>query len=112
MKTLFNVPGVGGEVNVHEAMHASNPTSNAGLTPSTTIDPATGLIDWTRASFRRASFRDASDSRPGRRLEPGELPLRAARSIEVSDPADPTRASFRRASFRRASFRKTADFDK
>ena len=52
MKTLFNVPGMGGEVNVHEAMHASNPTSNAGLDPDTIID---------------------TGHRPDR-LDPGQLP--------------------------------------
>jgi len=112
MKTLFNVPGVGGEVNVHAAMHASNTTSNVGLTPSSTIDQATGLIDWTRASFRRASFRDASATG----LEAGwsRASFRCDCGLEeISiNPADPTRASFRRASFRRASFRKTAEFDK
>jgi serine protease AprX len=88
-----------------------NPTSNVGLTPSTTIDTTTGLIDWTRASFRRASFRDASDS--GLNANWTRASFRCTCSlIEVADPVDPTRASFRRASFRRASFRKTADFDK
>ena len=37
-------------------------SANQGLVPSTLIDPATGGIDWARASFRRASFRDAAGS--------------------------------------------------
>ena len=111
VQKLVNVPGVGGEVNVQESRNAVNPTSNVGLTPSTTIDTTTGLIDWTRASFRRASFRDASDS--GLNANWTRASFRCTCSlIEVADPVDPTRASFRRASFRRASFRKTADFDK
>ena len=111
MQKLVNVPGVGGEVAINAAIHASNPTSNVGLTPNGMIEPTTGLIDFTRASFRRASFRDASDS--GLNADWTRASFRCTCSlIEVTDPADPTRASFRRASFRRASFRKTADFDK
>ena len=111
MQKLVNVPGVGGEVAVNAAIHASNPTSNAGLTPNEMIEPTTGLIDFNRASFRRASFRDASGSALG--ADWTRASFRCTCSlIEVSDPVDPTRASFRRASFRRASFRKTADFDK
>ncbi len=111
MQKLVNVPGVGGEVAINAAIHASNPTSNVGLTPNGMIEPTTGLIDFTRASFRRASFRDASDS--GLNANWTRASFRCTCSlIEVADPVDPTRASFRRASFRRASFRKTADFDK
>jgi serine protease AprX len=63
----------------------NNPTSvnvNAGLTPNSLLDPATGLIDWNRASWSRASWSDASDT------------LRASWS----------RASWSRASWSRASW--------
>jgi serine protease AprX len=57
-------------------------TANQGLTPNDLLDPATGLIDWNRASWSRASWSDASD------------PLRASWS----------RASWSRASWSRASW--------
>ena len=103
--TLRNVPGVGGEVDAHKAMHSSRRSANAGLVPNQLIDGETGDIDYTRASFRRASFRDASDSnllaswsRASFRCDCGML---------ASGDIDPTRASFRR-----ASFRKTIGFNK
>jgi Subtilase family len=77
------------------------------------IIPETGLIDYARASFRRASFRSVSDS-----------PLdavwsRASFRCVCPDETgggygavDDTRASFRRASYRVVSFKRTADFSK
>jgi serine protease AprX len=62
-----------------------NGSANAGLTPNTLLDPATGLIDYTRASWSRASWSDAAD------------PLRASWS----------RASWSRASWSRASWSAT-----
>ncbi len=114
MSTLVNVPGAGGEVNVHARDEAPrNLTSNAGLTPE---------------------HPDRLGHRPDRldpgELPPGELPQRSdsersrpagagrasgaiARSMDGQrSETDPTRASFRRASLREATFRKTADFDK
>lgn len=106
MQTLFNVPGVGGEVNVHDAMHAKPVAANEGLEPAGIIDPTTGMIDWSRASFRRASFRSASDSRLGASWSRASFRCNCSLT-DNGDEVDPARASFRR-----ASFRKTADVDK
>jgi serine protease AprX len=77
---------VGGEAAADMATFKSvaNP-ANAGLTPSTLIDPATGGIDYSRASWSRASWSEAVD------------PLRASWS----------RASWSRASWSRASWSAT-----
>ena len=58
---IENQPGAGGVIDVNAALDA-NASATVSLTPNTLIDPTSGLIDWTRASFRRASFRDASGS--------------------------------------------------
>ena len=55
------MPGVGAVVDANAALDGTG-SANGGLVPSTLIDPQTGQIDWSRASFRRASFRDASGS--------------------------------------------------
>jgi serine protease AprX len=77
---LRDIIGVGGEIaldkaNVSTDFGLLNP--NLGALPSRLIDPATGAIDWTRASWSRASW---------------------------SDAADPLRASWSRASWSRASW--------
>ena len=99
---LVDVPGVGGAIDVAAALDATSVFSTT-LTPNSLVDPSNGLIDWSRASFRRASFRDASGS-----------PLSAAWSrasfrcdcgFTSSGEVDPSRVSFRR-----VSFRKTTDF--
>jgi serine protease AprX len=61
VSTLTDVAGVGGSIDVNAALDA-NATSTVSLEPNALLDPTSGLIDWTRASFRRASFRDASGS--------------------------------------------------
>ena len=68
--------------------------SNQGLAPSWFLDPETGAIDYTRASWRRASWRAAVD---GLRAS-----WRAASwTCDCSgSEADPTRASWGRASWR------------
>jgi serine protease AprX len=102
--TLKDVPGAGAALDVSAALRGSGP-ANVGLTPNTLIDLSTGLIDWNRVSFRRASFRDANGS-----------PLQATWSrasfrcdcgLTVSGEIEPNRVSFRRVSFRR-----TSDFDR
>ena len=69
---------------------------NLGLTPSTLLDPATGDIDYTRASWSRASWSTAAD------------PLRAswsraswscACSLTPTGEIDPARATWSRASW-------------
>jgi serine protease AprX len=77
---------VGGEISLDKVL--GNPlttTANSGLTPNDLIDPATGQIDYSRASWSRASWSDAAD------------PLRASWS----------RASWSRASWSRASWSAT-----
>jgi serine protease AprX len=77
--------------------------ANVGLTPSSFLDPTTGWIDETRASWRRASWRSAID---GLRASWGA----ASWSCDCADDAlqedaTTTRASWRRASWGRASWR-------
>jgi serine protease AprX len=77
-----------GEGAVDKALSLSSGTAaNSSLTPSSLIDPTTGLIDYTRASWSRASWSEAVD------------PLRASWS----------RASWSRASWSRASWSATLE---
>jgi subtilisin family serine protease len=112
--TLVNVPGAGGEVNVTRALAATNLTSNTGLKPSSLIVPQTGLIDYTRASFRRASFR-LLDGSPLDALW-SRASFRCVCDGEVDDDGygdvDDERASYRRASYRSVTFKRTADVKK
>ncbi len=104
LATLRDVPGAGAAVDAYAALRGSG-TANAGLTANTLLDPATGLIDWNRASFRRASFRDAS----GSPLEASwsRASFRCDCGLAASGEVDSNRVSFRRVSFRR-----TSDFDR
>jgi serine protease AprX len=78
----------GGEIAVDKVLNGGTVDgANAGLQPSTLIDPATGGIDFTRASWSRASWSQAADV------------LRASWS----------RASWSRASWSRASWSATAE---
>jgi serine protease AprX len=74
-------------------------TANAGLVPNSLIDPSTRTIDWARASFRRASFRDALGS-PFSALW-ARASFRCDCGLDASGEVDSARASFRRVSFRR-----------
>ena len=100
MATLRDVPGVGGSVNAAAALDASA-EANAGLEPSSLLVPGTGEIDWEMASFRMASFRDAS----GSELDPGwtMASFRCDCFLLANGEIDPTFSSFRMASFRRTS---------
>jgi serine protease AprX len=100
--TVVDVPGVGGVIDANAALD-SNATATVNLTANTLIDPTSGLIDWTRASFRRASFRDASGSNLSASWS--RASFRCDCGFDSSGDIDPTRASFRR-----VSFRKTTDF--
>jgi hypothetical protein len=102
--TLYNVPGTGAAVDAAAALDGSG-SANQGLAPNRLIDPATGQIDWTRASFRRASFRDASGSPLSASWS--RASFRCDCGLTSSGEVDPTRVSFRRVSFRR-----TSDFDR
>jgi serine protease AprX len=86
---------LGGEGSLDKVLNTPlNSVANSGLTPNNLIDPATGQIDYSRASWSRASWSQAAD------------PLRASWS----------RASWSRASWSRASWSATpqscADFER
>jgi serine protease AprX len=100
MATLRDVPGVGGTVDAAAALDGSG-EANAGLVPSTLLDPQTGAIDWERASFRMASFRDAT----GTEMDPGwsMASFRCDCFLLANGEVDPSFGSFRMASFRRTS---------
>jgi serine protease AprX len=100
--TLVDVPGAGGVIDANAALDA-NASATVSLAPNTLIDPTSGLIDWTRASFRRASFRDASGSSLSATWS--RASFRCDCGFTDSGEIDPTRVSFRR-----VSFRKTTDF--
>jgi serine protease AprX len=96
--TLKPLPNGGAEINALNAYNASGDKrySNRDLTPNTYVDAATGAIDYTRASWSRASWSDAAD------------PLRASWSraswscdcsVTSDGSIDPTRASWSRASW-------------
>jgi serine protease AprX len=102
--TLYNVPGTGAAVDALAALDGTG-SANQGLTPNRLIDPSTGQIDWTRASFRRASFRDAFGSPLSASWS--RASFRCDCGLTASGEVDPSRVSFRRVSFRR-----TSDFDR
>ncbi len=77
----------GGEIALDKVLNTQPVAANSGVTPSTLIDPATGQIDFTRASWSRASWSEAADV------------LRASWS----------RASWSRASWSRASWSATPE---
>ncbi|MGH2799184.1 MAG: S8 family serine peptidase, partial [Thermoleophilaceae bacterium] len=100
LSTLQDVPGAGGELDVAAALRGSG-TANLGLTPNPLVSPVTGLIDWTRASFRRASFRNAE----GTPLEAEwtRASFRCDCPRTSGGAVDPTRSSFRAAGFQRTT---------
>jgi serine protease AprX len=92
------------EIAADDAIRATNDelVANAGLVPSSGLDPLTDPADGTRASWGRASWRAAAD---GLRASWGA----ASWTCDCADPAEPqdvatTRASWRRASWGRASW--------
>jgi serine protease AprX len=103
LSTLEEVPGAGAELDVAAAMDGRG-YANSGLTPNSLISPDTGMIDWTRASFRRASFRTAE----GTPLDPKwtRASFRCDCSRTESGAVDPERSSFRAAGLQR-----TTDFE-
>jgi serine protease AprX len=103
MSTLADVPGAGAEINVAAALDGRG-MANAGLTPNSLVSPVTGLIDWTRASFRRASFRSAEGTPLD--AEWTRASFRCDCSRTPSGAVDPDRSSFRAAGLQR-----TTDFE-
>jgi serine protease AprX len=99
---LVDVPEAGGVIDVAAALDGTSAFS-VNLAPNELVDPVSGQIDWTRASFRRASFRDASGSPLSASWS--RASFRCDCGLTSSGEVDPTRVSFRR-----VSFRKTTDF--
>jgi serine protease AprX len=98
LHTLKPLPSGGSEINALNAYNASGDKlySNQNLSPNGLVDPGTGTIDYTRASWSRASWSDAAD------------PLRASWSraswscncsLTSNGSVDPSRASWSRASW-------------
>jgi serine protease AprX len=85
-------------IDANSALDAQG-TANGGLTANSLVDPSTGAIDWARASFRRASFRDAAGSPFGALWT--RASFRCDCGFDASGEVDPSRVSFRRVSFRR-----------
>ena len=100
--TLDDVPGAGAVVDTSAALDG-NAVATVDLVPNELLDPVSGEIDWARASFRRASFRDASGSPLSASWS--RASFRCDCGFTSSGEIDPTRVSFRR-----VSFRKTIDF--
>jgi serine protease AprX len=98
--TLRDVPGAGGAVDAAAALDGSG-TANLGLVPSPLVSPETGEIDWARASFRRASFRDAAGSPLD--VSWSRASFRCDCSLLDSGEVDPSRSSFRAAGFQRTT---------
>jgi serine protease AprX len=98
-------PLTGGRTNLREIVAdkalTATATANAGLVPNTLVDASTGAIDYTRATWSRASWTSAADM------------LRATWSRATwscdcgttSDATvDPTRATWSRATWSRATW--------
>jgi serine protease AprX len=104
LSTRRQVPGVGAAIDANAALDGTG-SANGGLTPNALIDPATGQIDWDRASFRRVSFRDSAGSLFG--------PVWARASWRCECGFDSSgQVDSNRVSFRRVSFRRNVDFDR
>jgi serine protease AprX len=100
MSTLEDVPGAGAELNVAAALDGQG-VANQDLTPNTLVSPVTGLIDWTRASFRRASFRSADGTPLDAKWSRASFRCDCSRTS--SGDVDPQRSSFRAAGFQRTT---------
>jgi len=97
---LVDVPGAGGAIDVAAALDGTA-SSTVSLAPNDLLDPVSGEIDWARASFRRASFRDASGSALSAAWS--RASFRCDCGFTSSGEVDPTRVSFRRVSFRKTT---------
>jgi serine protease AprX len=79
--------------------------ANQGLEPNEYIDPATGQIDYTRSSWSRSSWSNASDllrsswSRSSWSMAPSEQPAEG-----FNDTVEPARSSWSRSSWSRSSW--------
>jgi serine protease AprX len=96
--TLRTLPGGGRELYAPAAYSAYGEAlvSNQGLTPNTLVDPGSGEIDYTRASWSRASWSSATDLL---RASWSRASWSCDCSLTDSGTVDPTRASWSRASW-------------
>jgi len=107
VKTAREVAGAGRIVNAASADRAfvNDPLlqpANQGLTPNPIVNPVTGEIDFTRASWSRASWSTAADLLRASWSRASWSCACWATDEEIA--ADPTRASWSRASWSRASW--------
>jgi serine protease AprX len=96
--TLKSLPNGGSEINALNAYNASGDKlySNQNLSPNSLVDPGTGAIDYTRASWSRASWSDAADLL---RASWSRASWSCDCSLSGDGSVDPTRASWSRASW-------------
>jgi serine protease AprX len=107
-ENLQSVPGPGSGLDALDADRATGGEERApnSYEPNSLIDPLTGLVDFTRSSWSRSSWRAAS----------GDLAADWARSSwrcvscagEGEDTVDPTRSSWSRSSWRRSSWSRSS----
>jgi serine protease AprX len=102
---------VGGEITmdkaINDAYDTKKPSLNAGLTPNSLLDPATGQVDYTRASWSRASWSAAGDLLRASWSQASWSRASWSRASWSASPeicADFERASWSRASWSRASW--------
>jgi serine protease AprX len=91
------------EIDGDKAKDEGKSPANAGLTPNALVDPATGEIDYARASWSRASWSEAAESLRAS-WSRASWSCVCAPDVSGDGTADPTRASWSRASWSRASW--------
>jgi serine protease AprX len=112
VNNVRKVAGTPGETDAQTASKANKKdlVANVGLMPNTLIDPATGDIDYTRASWSRASWSQVEGNRASwsraswSRASWSRASWSCDCALAVTGEADPTRASWSRASWSRASW--------
>lgn len=104
LNTTRTITG-GREIDALNAYNASTDKlkSNQGLTPNTLVNPSTGAIDYTRASWRVADWTSATDLLAA---SWSRASWRCNCSTTSTGSIDPTRASWRRASWRNTEWTK------
>jgi len=103
---------VGGEAAVDKAIFKPQTpkVANAGLAPNTLLDPATGGIDYSRASWSRASWSQVAGTDPLRASWSRASWSRASWSRASWSATEQSCTDFERASWSRASW-SSADLD-
>jgi serine protease AprX len=91
------------EIDGDKAKDAGKAPANGGLTPNTLVNPATGEIDYDRASWSRASWSEAAGALRAS-WSRASWSCVCAPDASSDGTVDPTRASWSRASWSRASW--------